>query len=61
MSGPTAAFITGASGGLGEALARRFAKEGLKVGIAARREEELERVAAEIRDCLLYTSDAADE
>jgi len=39
----------GPSKGLGAALARRFAREGLKVYLAGRTAERLERVAAEIR------------
>jgi NAD(P)-dependent dehydrogenase (short-subunit alcohol dehydrogenase family) len=39
----------GAETGLGAALARRFAREGLRVTIAGRTPERLERVAAEIR------------
>nr|CAG4641758.1 EOG090X07KM [Eurycercus lamellatus] len=37
-------FITGASSGLGEALARQFYKEGCRLIIASRRYSELERV-----------------
>ena len=40
--------ITGASSGIGEAMAREYAKMGAKVVMAARRSEELERIAAEI-------------
>lgn len=43
------AIVTGASSGIGEGLARMLASEGVKVALAARRENELERVAAEIR------------
>jgi short-subunit dehydrogenase len=39
------ALITGASAGLGEALATRLAQAGVEVCLAARREEELRRVA----------------
>jgi dehydrogenase/reductase SDR family member 7B len=39
-------WITGASSGIGEALAYAFAKEGAKVILSARREGELERVKA---------------
>jgi len=39
----------GPSRGLGAALARRFAREGLKVYLAGRTAEKLERVAEEIR------------
>jgi NAD(P)-dependent dehydrogenase (short-subunit alcohol dehydrogenase family) len=37
--------ITGASGGIGAALARRLGDEGLRVALAARREPELREVA----------------
>ena len=43
-------MITGASSGIGEAMAREYAKMGAKVVMAARRSEELERIAAEIRN-----------
>src|SRR6058998_2248354 len=45
----TAALVTGASRGLGAALARALAREGARVVLVARGREELERVAAEIR------------
>jgi short-subunit dehydrogenase len=37
-------WITGASSGIGEALARQFAAEGSKLVLSARRENELQRV-----------------
>jgi short-subunit dehydrogenase len=43
------AAITGASSGIGAALARALAAEGVAVGLAARREDRLHRVAAEIQ------------
>jgi len=42
------ACVTGASRGIGEAIARRFAAEGARVALAARDEGACERIAAEI-------------
>ena len=47
MSGPVA-VVTGASAGIGEAIAVALAAAGLRVVLAARRIDELERVAAVI-------------
>ena len=41
-------FLTGASSGLGAALARRYAGEGATLGLVARREGELARLAAAV-------------
>ena len=38
---PKTVFVTGASSGLGHALAREFAGAGTKIGIVARRKESL--------------------
>ena len=43
------AIVTGASGGIGAGLALMLAAEGARVALAARRGDELERVAEEIR------------
>jgi decaprenylphospho-beta-D-erythro-pentofuranosid-2-ulose 2-reductase len=42
------ALIVGASSGMGEELARQLAQSGCKVALAARRKDELARIASEI-------------
>lgn len=41
-------FITGASAGIGKALAKAFANEGADIALVARRKDKLDAVAAEI-------------
>ena len=47
FSGKTV-IVTGASSGIGEGCARRFAAEGANVVLAARRKDKLDRIAAEL-------------
>jgi short-subunit dehydrogenase len=58
------ALITGASSGIGRALALRFASDGAQVALVARRESELQALAHEIREhggeSLVLACDVAD-
>ncbi|MFD9894796.1 SDR family NAD(P)-dependent oxidoreductase [Amycolatopsis sp. NPDC059027] len=47
------AFVTGASAGFGAAIARRFVKEGFRVVAAARSEDKLTALKAELGDAVL--------
>ena len=65
LDGKTA-LVTGASSGIGEATALALAAEGAAVGIAARRADRLETLAARIRDggsgrAYPIVADVADE
>ena len=59
-------FITGASSGIGEALAIEYAKRGAILGLCARRTEKLNDVANKCKEfgakeVLVYTLDVTDE
>lgn len=49
VSIPQRIFLTGASSGIGRALARAYAAPGVHLGLVARRQEELEATAAACR------------
>lgn len=48
-------FLTGATSGLGEALARHYAAQGATLGLFARREAELQRLAAALAPAAVVT------
>jgi short-subunit dehydrogenase len=58
-------IVTGASAGIGKALALQLAAQGAKLALAARRLERLEQVAAECRamgaEILVVPTDVSDE
>jgi len=56
------ALVTGASAGIGKALAQVFARHGFDVALTARREDRLKTLAGEIaRDCHVKTHVIADD
>ncbi len=56
-----AALITGATGGIGEAIARAMHAQGAHVGISGRRTEKLEALAKELGDRVsVLTADLSD-
>lgn len=60
MTAP-AVFITGASSGIGESLARLYASRGFQLGLVARREGFLEKLAADLNPRpAIYALDVRD-
>jgi 3-hydroxy acid dehydrogenase/malonic semialdehyde reductase len=59
--GSRAVFVTGASAGFGEAIARRFAADGARVVVSARRSDRITELAKELgHDVLPLTLDVRD-
>lgn len=59
MRQPLRVFVTGASSGLGAALARHYGAQGAQLGLAGRRLEALQATAAGL-DARLYQADVRD-
>jgi 3-oxoacyl-[acyl-carrier protein] reductase len=55
LNGKTA-LITGASGGIGQAIAKTLHKQGAKICLSATREEKLQQLASEISSDVKYIS-----
>lgn len=53
-------IISGASSGLGRALARHYAAKGATLGLIARRGDLLEALAAELSNASVYVADVCD-
>jgi short-subunit dehydrogenase len=57
---PRTVFITGASSGIGVALARHYARHGATVGLVARRRVALEALARELGTAIVLPADVRD-
>jgi NAD(P)-dependent dehydrogenase (short-subunit alcohol dehydrogenase family) len=60
LNKPLRVFITGASSGLGAALARHYGASGAQLGLAGRRLDGLQDTAAGLGDARLYQADVRD-
>ncbi len=54
-------LITGASSGIGAALAREYDKRGARIAILARRKDRLDALAKELRDAVPIACDVTDD
>ena len=59
LNKPLTVFITGASSGLGAALARHYGQQGATLGLCGRRAETLKQVAADL-DAQCFIADVRD-
>ena len=57
---PLRIFITGASSGLGEALARHYAAQGAVLGLVARNSDKLGKLCASLHNATAYPLDVCD-
>ncbi|WP_103614785.1 SDR family NAD(P)-dependent oxidoreductase [Campylobacter concisus] len=55
------AFVTGATSGFGEVIARRLSQEGYKIVALARREDRLKKLASELGDTHIIVADIRDK
>jgi 3-hydroxy acid dehydrogenase / malonic semialdehyde reductase len=53
---PRVAFVTGASAGFGAAIARRYARAGVRVIATARRRDRLDELVSEFGEDLIFGS-----
>ncbi len=54
------AIVTGASGGIGKAIARELDSEGMKLVATARSQDKLEQLVATLQDAVFFAGEIAD-